>query len=545
MFSAKIQLIKMIQSKPNDYDLNLQLGMFCVNEKNYSEAKRIFKKLILINKSRYEGYLNLSNIYNISNKLDEAEKILKKFLIKNKYNKEIINGLASLYYNSYNYKKLNFLINQYIDLDENHILFFLKAILFEVDNKIDLQINFLYKSIDTNNNFWPAYEKLFSILERTNKIDEFEKIINLSKEIFKTNIQFFYYLSLCLFRKGEIKKSLAELEIKKVEKEFIKFNNINYLTNLYDLLSKIHLTLKNFNLSLTYAIKRNSLSINYKNNQSSGKKDLLDIITKYKIYYKSFKKSKKNTLEGLPHNNLVFLVGFPRSGTTLLDTILRSHSKTFVLEEKPYLINIRHKFFKKNTLDKINSINENQIIKLQKEYFSSFDFSEKYLVIDKFPLNLIELGFIKQVFPNSKIILALRHPLDVILSCVLTSFKVNEAMANYENLDTSAFFYNEVFSLFNIYKNSLELNYHTIKYENVVINFDNEMKNLLSFLNLEYEDSLKNYYITAKNRQKINTPSYHQVIQPIYSKSIERYKNFPEIKKIKPLIAKWINEFSY
>ena len=74
MFSAKIQLIKMIQSKPNDYDLNLQLGMFCVNEKNYSEAKRIFKKLILINKSRYEGYLNLSNIYNISNKINEAEK---------------------------------------------------------------------------------------------------------------------------------------------------------------------------------------------------------------------------------------------------------------------------------------------------------------------------------------------------------------------------------------------------------------------------------------------------------------------------------------
>ena len=164
---------------------------------------------------------------------------------------------------------------------------------------------------------------------------------------------------------------------------------------------------------------------------------------------------------------------------------------------------------------------------------------------NKFPLNLIELGFIKKIFPDCKIILALRHPLDAILSCVLTSFKINEAMANYENLETSALFYDQVFSLFNIYKENMLLNYHSIKYENVVFNFDKEIKKLVSFLGIEYEDSLSEYYITAKNREKISTPSYHQVVQPIYTKSIERYKQFPEIEKIKPLVSKWINEFNY
>ena len=122
---------------------------------------------------------------------------------------------------------------------------------------------------------------------------------------------------------------------------------------------------------------------------------------------------------------------------------------------------------------------------------------------------------------------------------------MNEAMANYENLETTAYFYNEVFNLFNAYKKSLNLQYHAIKYENVVNNFDFTIKNLVSFLNLEYESALNNYYSTAKKRAKINTPSYYQVVEPIYNRSINRYKNFPEINKIESLISKWIKEFDY
>ncbi len=253
---------------------------------------------------------------------------------------------------------------------------------------------------------------------------------------------------------------------------------------------------------------------------------------------------KKNNY-GLNHDNLVFLVGFPRSGTTLIDSILRSHSNTTVLEEKPYLINIRHKFFSENKLEYIEYITEDEIKKLQNIYFNSFDYNEKKIIIDKFPLNLIEIGFIKKIFPKSKIVLVLRHPLDTILSCVLTSFKINEAMANYENLNTSAFFYNEVFSLFDVYKNSLKLNYHEIKYENIVYDFNNEINSLLKYLNLEYEETIKNFYITAKDREKINTPSYHQVIKPIYNKSVYRYKKFDDTKTIQPIVNRWINEFKY
>ena len=126
---------------------------------------------------------------------------------------------------------------------------------------------------------------------------------------------------------------------------------------------------------------------------------------------------------------MTFLVGFPRSGTTLLDTILRTHSKTLVLEEKVYLENTRNYFFtsKNNKLDAINNISSEEIISLRKYYFDQINIDYKNIinVIDKLPLTITELGFVKKIFPDAKIILALRHPCDVVISCYFSSFKIN------------------------------------------------------------------------------------------------------------------------
>ena len=196
-------------------------------------------------------------------------------------------------------------------------------------------------------------------------------------------------------------------------------------------------------------------------------------------------------------------------------------------------------------INDILKIDEAEKIKMQKQYFNSFDYKSDKLIVDKYPLNLIELGFIKTIFPNSKIILAIRHPLDCIISCVLTSFKMNDGMINFKNIHTASFFYNECFELLFRYFHYYEINYHTVKYENVIKNFKDEINKLINFLNLQFEESLNNFQKTARKREKINTPSYDQVVQPIYSSSINRYKNFNEIKNIKIDLKRWIKEFSY
>ena len=202
-------------------------------------------------------------------------------------------------------------------------------------------------------------------------------------------------------------------------------------------------------------------------------------------------------------------------------------------------------FMKKNQLKDILTINESEKINMQKEYLNSFNYTADKLIIDKYPLNLIELGFIKTLFPNSKIILSIRHPLDCVISCVMTAFKINEAMVNFENAETTSFFYNECFELFFKYVDFYKINYHQVKYENVITNFKNEISNLLKFLDLDYENAINFFEKTAQRRKKINTPSYDQVIKPLYSSSINRHKKFKEIKKIKTDLSKWINYFSY
>jgi len=334
----KNYILDQLKIYPNDYDLRLKLGLIKVNQKDYKIAKEEFESLILINKQRYESYLNLSNIFVINNELIKAENILIKYLHEIQHNKEIVSALAILYYNSKSTVKLGKLIKKYIDVENNHNIFFLKGLLLEKNNEVAKSIEWIEKSILVNKNYWPAYEHLIGILEKTNNLIKLEKIIIKSKSIFKNEIKIFYFEALYQFRINHYEYALNILSSNNLEDGFKKISNLLYLSNYYDLLNKIYIKLKKYNLSLDYALKRNKVLLNLEENKKFDKKILLEIITKYQNFYinkKNFIDIKNNF--GLPHSNLVFLIGFPRSGTTLLDTILRSHSKTIVLEEKHIL----------------------------------------------------------------------------------------------------------------------------------------------------------------------------------------------------------------
>jgi len=538
--------LNILKNNPDDYEAILKLGLIDVQESNLSSAKEKFKKLLKINKKKYEGYLNLSNIYSFEGGVLKANNILKDFLNNIEENLEIINAIAI---NLLNIKKLNDLeihINKYIDKYNSYILYYLKGYLFVEAGKISESEKFFQKSISLNINFWNNYDFLLKQYEKQSRLKDFKKLIESTKKIFKNNVILSYYESLYFFRVKDYNQSLNILTDKEIEQKFITQQNEVFLADYFHLLSRVYEKLEFYNESYNFAIKRNKTTLNFKENKKFNKELILDTISVYKNFFDKKNKSKSNILStGINHSNLAFLIGFPRSGTTLLDTILRSHSKTLVLEEKPYLLNVRHGFYKNHKLSDILQINETEKIKMQEQYFNSFNYKSDKLIIDKYPLNLIELGFIKTLFPNSKIILAIRHPLDCIISGVLTAFKMNDGMVNFENIQTTSFFYNECFELLFKYFNYYEINYHEVRYENVITNFEDEINKLLNFLNLKFEESIYNFHKTAMQRQKINTPSYDQVVQPIYSSSINRYKNFDEIKNIKIDIKYWINQFSY
>jgi len=530
----------------NNYDKILKLGLIKVNLKKYDESKKYFLKLIKLDDKRYEGYLNLSNILVVEKKHKEAKDLLEKYLKKNDPHSEIVSSLAMNLFNSNNYNELSKHVDLYLVKYDNYLLNYLKGFcLNNIYNNTQSEI-FLKKSISLNNTFWPPYELLFRIYDKRSKLSEMEALMKKSKIVFSKNHNYSYFEALYYYRISKHAKSNQILFSKEIS-NFIQNNDKSiFIADYFNLLSKNYEKLLDHKKCFNYALKRNNILINLEKNKGFDKKDLLDTIDSYLNFFNTTNRPLfKSKHVGLEHSNLTFLIGFPRSGTTLLDTILRAHSKTMVIEEKPYLLNLRHDFFKKNNLFKLLDLDEDYKIKIQDQYFNSFNYDPNKVVIDKFPLNLLELGFIKTIFPNSKIILAIRHPLDCIISCVLTAFKINEAMLNFENLETTALFYNKVFKLLNKYIEFFNINLHQIKYEHVVSDFDNQIKKLLNYINLEFEDSVISFYDTAKKREQIHTPSYDQVVKPLYSNSINRHLNFNDIKKIIPEVEKWITYYSY
>ena len=162
------------------------------------------------------------------------------------------------------------------------------------------------------------------------------------------------------------------------------------------------------------------------------------------------------------------------------------------------------------------------------------------------PLNIVYVGEIIRYFPKAKFILALRHPNDCILSCFMQAFLLNNAMANFLNVKDSAKMYDLTMKLWEIYKSKFSLDFHTIKYEDLISNFRGSVSNLLKFLNLSWSDEVSEFYKTSEKRGIIATPSYNQVNQPLYSKSIGRWKNYKnELIEGKQYLESWIKKYDY
>jgi len=232
-------------------------------------------------------------------------------------------------------------------------------------------------------------------------------------------------------------------------------------------------------------------------------------------------------------NSNVFLMGFPGSGTTLLDQILDSHPGIQVIEERPLITNIVEELsgFTGGYPAALASLGRSDIHTLRKKYLTH---TEKYIdkgsnsiTIDKLPLNTIHIGLIYRLFPEAKIILALRHPYDVCLSNFMQKYKINRALENFFTIEDTAVLYDSVMGLWKKYVNLLPLDYIEVKYEYLVDDFELEVKRLLNFLEIDWDPLLLDYSNHAKNRV-IQTPSYNQVTKPIYQTAKYRWQRYKE-----------------
>jgi hypothetical protein len=250
-----------------------------------------------------------------------------------------------------------------------------------------------------------------------------------------------------------------------------------------------------------------------------------------------------------------FLLGFPRSGTTLLDTILMGHPNVDVLEEQPVLHKIGVEISAEfggdiSGFDAISSLDEAAVLRTQERYFeiaSEFiDLREDALLIDKSPLHLQSVPLIYRLFPDARLILALRHPADAVLSCFMANFRLNSAMSNFLRLDTAADFYDITFSIWEKSLSVFPVEVHTIVYEQLIADPEAELRPVVEALGLTWQQDMLNHQRTAEARGVIKTASYAQVTQPLYKTAVGRWQRYRKhLEPILPTLEPWIRKFGY
>ena len=546
LLDAEKQFKKSLEIDPENFEIFNNLGLVYKELNQIDKSIESFNKAIKLNPNFIIAYNNLGLIYQNSNQTSEAEKIfIKAIKIEpNDLNTNI--NLAILYKNLSKKDKAEKLFIKILSQNPRNIIALINyGILLKNIGEKNKSEKYLKKAIEINPKYFPAYNNLMVLYERTNQNQKLKEVIEKAHFYFPNNKFLKLFQAHYHYKIEDYEKSLLYLKDISFDKNELRYEKLKnlLLAKNYDKIGDIDSAFQNFE-------KTNEISYDLKD-KDINKDNALKIITKRIQYFKNYQNSNPNNLK----NNLapIFLIGFPRSGTTLLDTILRSHQEVSVLEEKPATTMMLNEIQKiiKGDFNNLEKIKDDEIEILQKNYFdnlNNFIDKKKFskIIIDKMPLNIVHVGEIVRVFPNAKFILALRHPCDCVLSCFMQNFKLNDSMANFLSIEDTAKMYDLVMTLWKQYTNSFSINYHYIKYEDVVMDFDKSINNLLNFLELPWSKNVLKFYETAQSRNLINTPSYDQVYKPIYTASRYRWKKYEnKIDKVLPVLRRWIDEFKY
>jgi Tfp pilus assembly protein PilF len=249
----------------------------------------------------------------------------------------------------------------------------------------------------------------------------------------------------------------------------------------------------------------------------------------------------------------VFLVGFPRSGTTLLDTALFGHPGIAVVEEKSAIDTVRNRMEARHGTgpDALAALTAADIAAMRRDYFRIVDAAlgkaaHGRVVVDKQPLNLVEAALIHRLFPHARFLLALRHPADCVLSCFMQNFALNDAMANLTTIADAAALYDRTMTLWQHYRAVLPLEVHELRYEALVGDFDRTVGDALAFIGVDWDANVRNFNATALARGRVDTPSYAQVTRPLSVGAIGRWRRYrAEMAPVLPGLLAWAARLDY
>lgn len=244
-----------------------------------------------------------------------------------------------------------------------------------------------------------------------------------------------------------------------------------------------------------------------------------------------------------------FLLGYPRSGTTLVENILASVEGVEALEEKPTLLEPAHDFLEsEGGLARLAALDGDNLRSLAADYWArvrrfGVNPAETFFV-DMDPLKGMMLPLIAKLFPSAKIIVMRRDPRDVVWSCFRTNFALSAAALEFTTLEDTARHYDALMHMMERCFEAMPLSVHQLRYDALVSNFDETTQALCDFLSLKWSPDMRAFDKTAR-RRGVATASATQVRRGLYdgTRQWERYK--AQLAPVLPILQPWIERFGF
>ncbi len=251
----------------------------------------------------------------------------------------------------------------------------------------------------------------------------------------------------------------------------------------------------------------------------------------------------------------VFLIGFLRSGTTLTQEVLGTHSEVFVADEPNLIIDLREElnrisFVAGSTPQQLRHLDLAGAVHLRQYYWNKVRerYGDKFdhrVLLDKTTMNTIDIGLINCIFPDAKIVFVMRDPRDVCLSCFMQIMTPTPSTVHLTDWEGTARFYALIMDWWMRIKQKMTLDCFEFRYEDAVTRFEPVFREIFEFIGLPWESAVVDFHSHAANKF-ISSPSFNQVAQPLYASSVARWTHYEaEFAPVAEILRPYVSAFGY
>ena len=519
---------KTIALKPTYAEAFNNLAGVFLEMNQFADAVNNYKKAIALKPDYFESHFSLGISYQELGKLNDAIDHMEKTIeLKPKFT-EGHNILGKLFLKLKQTETAIYYFNKTILLEPgfaeaHNNLGVVQQELGQLDHAVQSYEKALSIKLEvmTLNNLGSAYQQLGKI---DDAVESYEKAISINPD-YAESYQNISYLKKFKEDDSQVIQMLSLLSssvLNKIDRSHLCFalakvyENLGKNTDFFKFLNEGNLLLKE--------------ELNYSLDSS------LEAISTIKNIFKTPPPTyKESNLSHLSNSRPIFIIGMPRSGTTLVEQIISSHNKVHGAGELDKLTSLVKPVIKNFSTGNVKYIPKKTIPFIRQEYLdmlTNLNVPEN-IITDKFPLNFQYVGFILSAFPDAKIVHLKRDPIATCWSNYNCSFKSGDNGYSY-NLDDTIKFYKSYSELMNYWHNLYPSKIYDICYEDLTINQEVETRKLLKYCELDWDENCLNFHT---NKRAVHTASAVQVRKPMYQGSSDEWKKYESY--LQPLVQEF------